>query len=82
MILQIGAGTGLLYLVRWFWWRVNAWAEIAAMTSSLVVSIALLVLARNGAPLSPHAGLLVTVVITTSAGWPPRISARRPIAQR
>ena len=44
MILQIGAGTGLLYLVRWFWWRVNAWCEIVAMTSSLVVSIALLVL--------------------------------------
>ncbi len=65
MILQIGAGTGLLYLVRWFWWRVNAWAEIAAMTSSLVVSIGLLIMARSGAPLSPHAGLLVTVAITT-----------------
>ena len=65
IILQIGAGTGLLYLVRWFWWRVNAWCEIAAMTSSLVVSIALLILARNGYPLSAHAGLLVTVVITT-----------------
>jgi solute:Na+ symporter, SSS family len=65
MILQIGAGTGLLYLVRWFWWRVNAWAEIAAMTSSLVVSIALLVLARNEMALSAHAGLLVTVAVTT-----------------
>jgi solute:Na+ symporter, SSS family len=65
VILQIGAGTGLLYLVRWFWWRVNAWCEIAAMTSSLVVSIALLVLARNGHPLSAPAGLLITVVITT-----------------
>jgi len=65
IILQIGAGTGLLYLVRWFWWRVNAWCEIVAMTSSLIVSVALLVLARNGLPLSPHAGLLVTVVITT-----------------
>ena len=39
MILQIGAGTGLLYLVRWFWWRVNAWCEIVAMTSSFVVSL-------------------------------------------
>ena len=28
IILQVGAGTGLLYLVRWFWWRVNAWCEI------------------------------------------------------
>src|SRR5690349_6266347 len=34
VILQVGAGTGLLYLVRWFWWRVNAWCEIVAMISS------------------------------------------------
>jgi SSS family solute:Na+ symporter len=65
IILQIGAGTGLLYLVRWFWWRVNAWAEIAAMTSSVLVSVGLLIVGRNAEPLSPHAGLLVTVVITT-----------------
>lgn len=65
MILQIGAGTGLLYLVRWFWWRVNAAAEIAAMVSSAIVSVGLLVLAKNGLALSAHASLLVTVVITT-----------------
>src|SRR6188508_257633 len=46
IILQIGAGTGLLYLVRWFWWRVNAASEVVAMTSSFLVSAALLVLAR------------------------------------
>ena len=39
IILQVGAGTGLLYLVRWFWWRVNAWCEVNAMISSFVVSI-------------------------------------------
>lgn len=65
VILQIGAGTGLLYLVRWFWWRVNAWCEIAAMTSSLLVSIALLIAARSGAGVSAHAGLLITVIVTT-----------------
>lgn len=65
VILQIGAGTGLLYLVRWFWWRVNAWCEVVAMMSSLLVSIALLVLARSGTHLSSHAGLLVTVAVTT-----------------
>ena len=42
IILQIGAGTGLLYLVRWFWWRVNAWCEVVAMISSFVVSVLLL----------------------------------------
>src|SRR5262245_15866305 len=62
IILQIGAGTGLLYLVRWFWWRVNAWSEIVAMTSSLVVSIVLLIAARNGAAFSAHIGLLITVI--------------------
>jgi Na+/proline symporter len=65
VILQIGAGTGLLYLVRWFWWRVNAWCEIAAMTSSLLVSIVLLIAARNGLVVSAHAGLLITVIVTT-----------------
>ena len=48
LILQVGAGTGLLYLVRWFWWRVTAWCEIVAMISSFGVSVAFLVLHRNG----------------------------------
>jgi solute:Na+ symporter, SSS family len=65
VILQIGAGTGLLYLVRWFWWRVNAWCEIVAMISSLAVSIVLLVLARQGVAFSTHTALLMTVAITT-----------------
>jgi Na+/proline symporter len=65
IILQIGAGTGLLYLVRWFWWRVNAWCEVVAMTSSLAVSITLLILAKNGVHLSPHAALPLTVLVTT-----------------
>jgi SSS family solute:Na+ symporter len=65
IILQIGAGTGLLYLVRWFWWRVNAWCEVVAMVSSLGMSIALLVLARNGVILSTHIALVLTVAVTT-----------------
>ncbi|HMX30087.1 MAG TPA: Na+:solute symporter, partial [Blastocatellia bacterium] len=36
IILQVGAGTGLLYLMRWFWWRINAWCEVAAMISSFL----------------------------------------------
>jgi solute:Na+ symporter, SSS family len=65
IILQIGAGTGLLYLVRWFWWRVNAWCEVVAMVSSFAVSGALLILARNGIHFSTHIALIVTVLITT-----------------
>jgi len=41
IILSIGAGTGLLYLLRWFWWRVNAWCEITAMIVSFVTAVAL-----------------------------------------
>jgi solute:Na+ symporter, SSS family len=65
IILQVGAGTGLLYLVRWFWWRVNAWAEVVAMISSFVISIILLILNKNGIVISTHAGLLITVAATT-----------------
>ncbi len=65
VILQIGAGTGLLYLVRWFWWRVNAWCEVVAMVSSFGVSVLLLILARNGYAFSVHRALLITVVVTT-----------------
>src|SRR4030095_9084668 len=61
----VGAGTGLLYLVRWFWWRVNAWAEIVAMVSSFFVSIALLVLRTQGMLFSTHVSLIVTIAITT-----------------
>ena len=65
VILQIGAGTGLLYLVRWFWWRVNAWCEVVAMVSSFGVSLALLVLAKNGNGFSTHVALLLTIAVTT-----------------
>ncbi|MGB7175064.1 MAG: sodium:solute symporter family protein [Candidatus Acidiferrales bacterium] len=40
-VLQLGAGTGAVYILRWFWWRINAWSEISAMVSSLVVSVVL-----------------------------------------
>ena len=65
VILQIGAGTGLLYLVRWFWWRVNAWCEVVAMIASFAVSVGLLVLSRNGVHFSTHAALIITVLTTT-----------------
>ena len=65
IILQVGAGTGLLYLVRWFWWRVNAWCEVVAMLSSFTVSIVILILARNDIHMSTHVALLVTIAFTT-----------------
>jgi Na+/proline symporter len=65
LILQVGAGTGLLYLVRWFWWRVTAWCEIVAMISSFGVSVAFLILHRTGVNLGTHQELLATVILTT-----------------
>ncbi len=65
VIIQIGAGTGLLYLVRWFWWRVNAWCEVVAMISSFAVSVLLLVLHKSGIFISTHIGLMLTVAVTT-----------------
>jgi solute:Na+ symporter, SSS family len=46
IILQIGAGTGLLYLLRWFWWRITAWCEVVAMISSFSVSVGILICNR------------------------------------
>lgn len=40
-LMAIGAGTGLVYILRWYWWRINAWSEISAMGASLIISIAL-----------------------------------------
>jgi solute:Na+ symporter, SSS family len=65
LILQIGAGTGLLYLVRWFWWRVTAWCEIVAMVSSFLVSVAFLLLSRSGVTIGTAQGLIITIAATT-----------------
>ncbi|MFQ5649417.1 MAG: sodium:solute symporter family protein [bacterium] len=70
ILLQIGAGTGLLFLLRWFWWRINAASEIAAMTVSFLVAIYFhLVHVSLGFPeLAPWLQLVIGVAITT-AGW-------------
>ena len=38
LLLMIGAGTGLIFILRWFWWRINAYTEIVAMVSSLIIA--------------------------------------------
>jgi len=65
IMLQVGAGSGLLYFVRWFWWRVTAWCEIVAMIVSFGFSVVLLVLHKNGIAWGTHKELLITVVLTT-----------------
>ncbi|HYW31851.1 MAG TPA: sodium:solute symporter family protein [Gemmatimonas sp.] len=65
LILKIGAGTGLIYILRWFWWRINAWSEVAAMASSFIVSIGFFIAGKNGLTLPDHQSLIYTVVIST-----------------
>ena len=64
-MMSVGAGTGLIYLLRWFWWRVNAWSEIAAMVSSFLVAVGFEVARRLGADVPPHVSLVATVAVTT-----------------
>ncbi|MEO8453400.1 MAG: sodium:solute symporter family protein [Gemmatimonadota bacterium] len=66
LILSIGAGTGLLYLARWFWWRISAWSEIAAMASSFVISLGFFIARKEGLVVASHVALIVTVITTTT----------------
>ena len=65
LILGIGAGTGLLYLLRWFWWRVNAWSEVAAMVSSFLVALGFFIAKKSGHAVPATESLIITVVTTT-----------------
>ena len=69
-LLAIGAGTGLVLILRWYWWRINAWSEIVAMVASLVVSLVL----WFGAGLDPDdpgqwAGIMIVTVACSTAAW-------------
>ena len=62
VILLIGAGTGLIFILRWFWWRINAYSEIAAMVISFLVAM---VLKFGNFGLASHIELVIGVAITT-----------------
>jgi SSS family solute:Na+ symporter len=65
LILSIGAGTGLIYILRWFWWRINAWSEIAAMIGSFVIAFGFFIASKMGHVVPSHVSLIVTVASTT-----------------
>jgi SSS family solute:Na+ symporter len=67
LLLTIGAGTGLVYLLRWYWWRINAWSEVSGMVVSFLVSFGFFIARKLGAPLGDTPALLVTVGVTTAA---------------
>ncbi len=70
ILLQIGAGTGLIFLLRWFWWRINAWSEIAGMVISFVIAVYFQFVHRalGLPPLAPTLQLVIGIAITT-VGW-------------
>ncbi len=67
IILQIGAGTGLIYILRWFWWRINAFTEIAGMITSLSLAIYFELIWPHFSEvvISTEKKLLISVGITT-----------------
>ncbi len=65
ILLALGAGTGAVYMLRWFWWRINAWSEIVAMLGSLVYFL----LFRNVFPGLREEELMLVVASTTIASW-------------
>ncbi|QDS96909.1 sodium:solute symporter family protein [Adhaeretor mobilis] len=71
ILIMFGAGTGLIFLLRWFWWRINAWTEIAGMVLSGVVSLAFTVGTFNGENLGASLGIwkFPTIVALTTLGW-------------
>ncbi len=67
MVVNIGAGTGAVYLLRWYWWRISAWSEVSAMGAAALMSIVLRV-AKPFSGSDPEVlakSILVTVAITT-----------------
>jgi solute:Na+ symporter, SSS family len=67
LLLAVGAGTGLLYILRWFWWRINAWCEIVAMIASFAVAFGFLILSKNGVIFGFSQQLIIGVAVTTVA---------------
>lgn len=72
LLLTIGAGTGLVLILRWFWWRINALSEISSMIAALVVSLSLKVLQQMKIIVFPENQvfayeLVITVAVTTAA---------------
>ena len=68
-LLALGSGTGLVLILRWYWWRINAWSEISAMTASFIVSLIAISVIKPRFAADDFRGdawvMLVTVVVST-----------------
>jgi Na+/proline symporter len=71
ILIGLGAGTGLVFILRWYWWRINAWSEISAMAASFITSITLYLYGVDSANTSSvdyAKAMLITTGVTT-ATW-------------
>ncbi len=72
LLLTLGAGTGLVYILRWYWWRINAWSEVSAMAAALVTSLGLRMAGARIPALDPARpegfalNLIATTAVTTA----------------
>ncbi len=75
LLIKFGAGTGLVFILRWFWWRINAWSEIAAMFASGIIVIGLAKTSLGEMLFAPETGVFPDwaeypfVVLVTTAIW-------------
>ncbi len=73
ILLLTGAGSGAIYLLRWFWWRINAWSEISAMIAATVNAFILVFLFDNSwlqnSLTDPSTAKLLIAIVMTSAVW-------------
>jgi Na+/proline symporter len=70
LLLGLGAGTGLVLILRWYWWRINAWSELAAMAASAVVSFLLIRTGHTGDTATGDFALTMLVTVgVSSAVW-------------
>ncbi len=83
LIVLVGAGTGLIFILRWFWWRINAYSEIAAMVISVLVALYFKAIHQKLGfePLEGHVELIASVAITT-IGWLAVTMLTRPTDQK
>lgn len=76
LLLGVGAGTGAVYLLRWYWWRVNAWSEVSSMSAALLTTLALNIkvggralINFSGSAPDVFAKTIFFTVAVTSAVW-------------
>ena len=81
LLLGIGAGTGGVLLLRWYWWRINAWSEISSMIAAFVVSLSLRSMQFTGNSSVVFAKTALITAGTTTIVWLVTTLVTRPVSE-